>query len=222
MTSSFPVVSSAPPSSVTGRMMSNTQLNRVPASNAHQQVSSRFKTTYDSRRYSNTQTPYKRSVQQSTNSNHKATPTLARVEVAPLPSARLVLQQQTSSPGRLQHQTQQSASSPQFPLSNNPMLDPPNIGRIRPAPLPPPTVRNGIHRNAVSLNALPINQHGGVLVRGRSQNSAHKGSVSSRTTRIRQQSLVPFDIQQATTTYPSAGVMYPHPLHTDSPPVFFE
>ncbi|CAF4572290.1 unnamed protein product, partial [Rotaria magnacalcarata] len=46
------------------------------------------------------------------NSNSKVAQTLSRIEVAQSPSARLVLQQQLSSPSRLQHIQRQSSSSP--------------------------------------------------------------------------------------------------------------
>ncbi|CAF4184874.1 unnamed protein product [Rotaria sp. Silwood2] len=224
MTSSFPLVSSAPPSTITNRMMSNNQLNRISATNSNQSTSSsRFKSTYDNRRYSNVQTPYKRSLQTPITPNSKVTPTLPRTETSTLPSARLVLQQQISSPGRLQHLQRQSSSSPQFITQVGAMLDPLVVGRTRPTPLPPPAARNAIHRNAVSLNALPINQQSGTMTRGRSQNSAHKGSLSTRTSKIRQQSLAPFNLHQPPPIpYSSATVIYQHPLNTDQPPVFFE
>jgi hypothetical protein len=60
------------------------------------------------------------------------------------------------------------------------------------------------------------------MIRGRSQNSTQRGSVSNRTARTRQQSLAPFDIQQHSIPYASTTVIYRHPLNTDSPPVFFE
>jgi hypothetical protein len=220
MTSSFPVASSAPPTTTTSRMVLNNQLNRTSATNATQQTSSRFKPTYDNRRYANVQTPYKRPSQPPNSSNSRIAPILSRVEVPPLPSARLVLQQQISSPGRLQHQ--QPSSPPQFVIPSGAMLDPLIVGRGRPPPLPPPSVRNAIHRNAVSLNALPINQQNGTMTRGRSQNSAHKASLSNRTPKIRQQSLAPFDLQQPAAPSTSATVIYRHPLNTDPPPVFFE
>jgi hypothetical protein len=218
---SFPVTSSAPPASTTTRTVVNNQFNRILATNSNQPTSSRLKATYDNRRYANVQTPYKRSSQLPINSNPKIVPSLSRIEVGPLPSARLILQQQTSSPGRLQNPQQQSTSAPQFVVQAGAILDPLIVGRGRPAPLPPPTIRNSIHRNAVSLNALPINQQNGAMTRGRSQNSTHKGSVSTRTSRVRQTSLAPFDMQQQPLSY-STTVMYRHPLHTDSPPVFFE
>ncbi|CAF0953594.1 unnamed protein product [Rotaria sordida] len=223
MTSSFPLVSSAPPSTITNRITSNNQLNRISATHSNQSTSSsRFKTAYDNRRYSNVQTPYKRSLQYPITSNPKLTPTLSRNETSALPSARLVLQQQISSPGRLQHLQRQSSSSPQFVTQVGSILDPLVVGRTRPPQLPPPTVRNAIQRNAVSLHTLPINQQNGTMTRGRSQNSAHKGSLSTRTSKIRQQSLAPFDLQQPPLAYSSATVIYQHPLNTDQPPVFFE
>ncbi|CAF3423867.1 unnamed protein product [Rotaria socialis] len=222
MTSAFPTIASAPPSTVASRMMSNSQLQRTSIANANQQPSSRFKTTYDSRRYSNVQTPYKRPVQPTMNSNSKVAQTLSRIEVAQSPSARLVLQQQLSSPSRLQHIQRQSSSSPQFITQVGSMLDPLIVGRNRPTPLPPPAARHGIHRNAVSLNALPINQQNVTMARGRSQNSAHKGSMSTRPAKVRQHSLAPFDLHQQATSYQSAAVIYQHPINTDQPPVFFE
>jgi hypothetical protein len=226
MTSAFPMAASAPPTTTTIRMATNNQLNRISATNSNQQTSSRLKPTYDNRRYSNAQTPYKRPPQLPISSNPKVVSSpLSRIDVAPLPSARLVLQQQVSSPGRLQNyqqQQQQSSSSPQFVVPANSVLDPLIIGRGRPPPLPPPIVRNAIHRNAVSLNALPVNHQSGTMTRGRSQNSSHKGSLSTRTSKIRQQSLAPFDLQQQPIPYPSTTVIYRHPLNTDSPPVFFE
>ncbi|CAF4023873.1 unnamed protein product, partial [Rotaria magnacalcarata] len=222
MTSAFPTIASAPPSTVASRMMSNSQLQRTSIANANQQPSSRFKTTYDSRRYSNVQTPYKRPLQPAMNSNSKVAQTLSRIEVAQSPSARLVLQQQLSSPSRLQHIQRQSSSSPQFVTQVGSMLDPLIVGRNRPTPLPPPAVRHGIHRNAVSLNALPINQQNVTMARGRSQNSAHKGSMSTRPAKVRQHSLAPFDLHQQATSYQSAAVIYQHPINNDQPPVFFE
>lgn len=224
MISSFPTASSAPPTTTATRSVPNNQFNRISATNnSNQQTSSRFKQTYDNRRYSNVQTPYKRPAQLPISTNTKLVPPLSRIEIAPLPSARLVLQQQVSSPGRLQQQ-QQQIQSPQFVIPTNTILDPLIIGRGRPTPLPPPVVRNTIHRNAVSLNALPVNQNG-TSARGRSQNSAHKGSISNRTTKLRQQSLAPSDFQQQqqqSVPYSSTAVIYRHPLNTDSPPVFFE
>ncbi len=227
MTSSFPTASSAPPATTTTRMASNNQLNRISATNSNQPSSSRFKPTYDNRRYSNVQTPFKRPSQPPTNSNQKLAPPLSRIDVAPLPSARLILQQQVSSPGRLQNQQQQQqqqpSSSAQFVVPAGSVLDPLVIGRGRAAPLPLPIVRNTIHRNAVSLNALPVNHQSGTIPRGRSQNSTHKGSMSTRTTKLRQHSLAPFDLQQQQPVpYSSTTVIYRHPLNTDSPPVFFE
>lgn len=224
MTSSFPTASSAPPATTTTRMISNNQLNRISATNSNQQTSSRFKQTYDNRRYANAQTPYKRPPQLPINTNSKLPPSLSRIEIAPLASARLILQQQVSSPGRLQNQQQQPP--PQFVVPANSILDPLILGRGRPTPLPPPIVRNAIHRNAVSLNALPINQNG-AAARGRSQTSARKGSLSTRVTKSRQQSLAPFDLQQQqqqqqSMPYSSTTVIYRHPLNIDSPPVFFE
>ncbi len=222
MTSSFPTTSSAPPATTTARIITNNSFNRVATMNANQQVPPRFKPVYDNRRYSNVQTPYKRSSQAPIGSNSRMAPPLSRIDVAPLPSARLVLQQQISSPGRLQNHQQQSISSPQFIVPVGSVLDPLVIGRTRPAPLPPPTVRNAIHRNAVSLNTLSTNHQNGATLRGRSQNSAHRGSVSTRTPKPRQQSLAPFDLQQHSIPYASTTVIYRHPLNTDSPPVFFE
>ncbi len=221
MTNAFPTTSSAPPSTTTtARVITNNSFNRISAMNANPQTSSRFKPSYDNRRYTNVQTPYKRPSQPPMNSNSRMVPQLSRIDVAPLPSARLVLQQQISSPGRLQHQ--QSNSSPQFVVPFGSVLDPPVVGRSRPPPLPPPTIRNAIHRNAVSLNTLSTNHQSGTMIRGRSQNSTQRGSVSNRTARTRQQSLAPFDIQQHSIPYASTTVIYRHPLNTDSPPVFFE
>jgi len=222
MTSSFPTASSAPPASTTTRTASNNQLNRTSATNSNQQTSSRFKPTYDNRRYFNVQTPYKRSSQLPITSNPKITPSSSRIEATPLPSARLVLQQQISSPGRLQNHQQQSSSAPQFVAPAGSILDPLVVGRGRQAPLPPPIVRNVIHRNAVSLNALPVNHQTGTMTRGRSQNSSNKGSLSTRTSKIRQQSVTPFDLQQQPIPYPTTTIIYRHPLNIDSPPVFFE
>jgi hypothetical protein len=221
MTSSFPTASSAPPTTTTSRMVLNNQLSRISATNSTQQTSSRFKPTYDNRRYSNVQTPYKRPSQPPVTSNSKGAPVLSRVDVPPLPSARLILQQQISSPGRLQQQ-QLPSSPPQFVVPAGAILDPLIVGRGRPTPLPPPAVRNAIHRNAVSLNALPTNQQNGTLTRGRSQNSSHKPALSTRTPRVRQQSLAPFDLQQQAVPYTSATVIYRHPLNTEPPRVFFE
>ena len=136
----------------------------------------------------------------------------------------MILQQQISSPGRLQTHQQQSTSSPQFIIQTNPITDQIVVGRGRSGPLPPPVVRNSIHRNAVSLNALPINHQNGIIPRGRSQNSAHKAPLSNRTTKLRQQSLAPYDLQppNQSVPYTSSTVIYRHPLNTDSPPVFFE
>lgn len=226
MTSSFPTASSAPAATITTRMVPNNQSNRISATNSNQPTSSRFKPTYDNRRYSNAQTPYKRPSHPPMNSNSKLAPPLSRIEVAPLPSARLILQQQVSSPGRLQNQQQQPSLSSQFVVPAGSILDPLVIGRGRPPPLPPSIVRNAIHRNAVSLNALPVNHQSGTMPRGRSQNSTHKGSMSTRTTKLRQQSLAPYDLQQQQQQQPipysSTTVIYRHPLNTDSPPVFFE
>ena len=222
MTSSFPTTSSAPPATTSTRLVPNGSFNRVSVSNSNQQTSSRFKSNYDNRRYSNVQTSYKRPTQLPITSNPKIVPPLARIEVAPLPSARLVLQQQVSSPGRLQQQ-QQSLSSPQFVVPIGSVLDPLVIGRHRPAPLPPPTVRNAIHRNAVSLNTLSTNHQNNTTTRGRSQNSAHKSSLATRTTRLRHQSSVPYDLQQQPSLpYSTTTVIYRHPLNIDSPAVFFE
>jgi hypothetical protein len=58
----------------------------------------------------------------------------------------------------------------------------------------------GILFNAVSLDALSINNHKGTMTRGRSQNSAHKGSLLSRASKIRQQSLAPYGFQQPNIT----------------------
>ena len=225
MTSAFPTTASAPPTTTNARIITNNSFNRISAMNANPpQTSSRFKQPYDNRRYTNVQTPYKRPSQPpaNLNPNSRMAPPLSRVEIAPLPSARLVLQQQVSSPGRLQHQQQQSASTPQFVVPINSVVDPLVVGRSRPAPLPPPTVRNAIQRNAVSLNTLSSHHQNGAVIRGRSQNSSQKGSVSNRTTRTRQQSLAPFDLQQHSVTYAPTTVIYRHPLNTDSPPVFFE
>ena len=171
MTSSFPAASSAPPSTVTTtRTASNNQLNRISATNPNQQTSSRFKPTYDNRRFS---TMFKHLINDlhnlSISSNSKVAPKLSRIEVVPLPSARLTLQQPISSPGTFYNNT--TSSSSQFLVPAGSILDPLVIGRNRPAPLPPPTVRNAIHRNAVSLNTLPVNQQNGTMARGRSQNS---------------------------------------------------
>lgn len=222
MTSSFPTVTSAPPNIATTRTMSNNQLHRTSTMNSNQQASSRFKTTYDSRRYTNLQTPYKRASQPPVPSNSKTPQALSRIEQAQLSSARLVLQQQLSSPSRLQSVQRQSSSSPQFATQVNPVLDPLNIGRHRPTPLPPPAPRNGIQRNALSLNALPVNHHNGTATRGRSQNSAHKSTLTNRTTKARQHSLAQYDLQHHPAQFPSTAVLYQHPLNTDQPPVFFE
>ncbi len=209
MTSSFPTTSSAPPTATTTRTVTNNQVNRASATHVHQATSSRFKPTYDNRRYSNVQTPYKRTAQLPITSNPKIAPPLSRIEVAPLPAARLVLQQQISSPGRLQnHQQQQSISSLQVVTPGGSILDPLIVGRSRPAPLPPPTVRNAIHRNALSLNALPINHQSGTMARGRSQNSAHKGSLSTRATRTRQQSVAPFELPQQPVSYSTTTTVF--------------
>jgi hypothetical protein len=220
MTSSFPTASSAPPATTTARIASNNQMNRVSAATINQQTSSRFKPTYDNRRYSNIATPYKRTFPTPLTSYQKNAPVLSRIEVAPLPSARLVLQQQISSPGRLQQLS--SPLPPQFVVPVGSILDPLVVGRSRQTPLPPPNIRNAIHRNAISLNALPVNNYNGIMTRGRSQNTAHKSSLSNRTSKMRQQSLVPFDLQQPSVPYSSATVIYRHQLNTDPPPVFFE
>ncbi|CAF4077190.1 unnamed protein product, partial [Adineta steineri] len=44
----------------------------------------------------------------------------------------------------------------------------------------------------------------------------------TRTSKMRQQSLAPFDIQQSIVPYPSTSFIYRHPLNTDLPPVLFE
>ena len=214
-------ISSAPPATITYRTTSNNQLNRISATNSNQQTSSRLKATYDNRRYSNIHTTFKRSLQPSITSNTKIVPSLSRVETGTLLSSRLVLQQQVSSPGRLQHQQRQS-SSPQFPLAGSSILDHLATGRSRPTPLSSTTIRNAFHRNAASLNTLPMNLQNGVMTRGRSQNSSHKGSISTRTSRMRQQSLVPLDLQQPSLSYSSAVVIYQQSLNTDAPPVVFE
>lgn len=233
MISSFATTSSAPPTTTSAantRMVSNNTFNRTTSINSNQQTSARLKSTYDNRRYSNVQSTYKRSTQPSITLNPKNVSPLARIEVTTHPSARLLLQQQISSPGRLQHQ-QQFMSTPQMVVPAGSILDPLVIGRTRQVPLPPPppttTIRNAIHRNAVSLNALSTNQQNGLTsTRGRSQNSAYKTSLSNRTTRLRHQSSAPYDLQQQQTQssmpYATTTVIYRHPLNTDSPPVFFE
>jgi len=220
MTSSFPTTSSAPPNTVTAtRTAANNQLNRTSGTNPNQQTPSNIRLTYDNRRYANNQTSYKRSSQPSISSNSKVVQKLSPIDVAPLPAARLTLQQQTSSPSRLQHQT---SSSPQFLVSTGSILEPLVVGRSRPAALPPPNVRNAMHRNAVSLNTLSLNQPSKTTTRGRVQNPAVKAPLSTRTSRLRQQALAPFDHQQSTASYQSPTFVYRHPLNTDSPPVFFE
>ncbi|CAF3661224.1 unnamed protein product, partial [Adineta steineri] len=220
MSSTISSTSSAPASTVTiNRTTSNNQLNRASGTNSNQQTSSRLKLTYDNRRYSNTQ--YKRTSQPTMNSNLKVIPKLSPVEVVSLPPAHLILQQQVSSPSRLQQQ--HSSSSPQFVIPSSSVLDPLVLGRNRPAPLPPPptttTNRNTLPRNAVSLNALPFNQQNKTVPRGRLPNTGVKGPLPTRTSKMRQQSLAPFDIQQSIVPYPSTSFIYRHPLNTDLPPV---
>ncbi|CAF1154826.1 unnamed protein product [Adineta steineri] len=223
ISSTFSNTFSGPPSTVRiTRTASNNQLNRASETNFNQQTSSRLKLTYDNRRYSNTE--YKRTSQPTMNSNLKVTPKLSLVEVVSLPPAHLILQQQVSSPSRLQQQ--HSSSSPQFVIPSSSVLDPLVLGRYRPAPLPPPptttTNRNTLPRNAVSLNALPFNQQNKTVTRGRLPNTGVKGPLSTRTSKMRQQSLAPFDIQQSIVPYPSTSFIYRHLLNTDLPPVFFE
>ena len=228
MTSSFPASSSAPPATTTARIITNSSFNRISAMNANQQTSARLKATYDNRRYANVQTPYKRPTQPSTNAHQKLVSSSSRAEIAPSPSARLIFQQQISSPGRLQNHHVQSISSPQFTLPASSTLDPVIVGRARPPLLPPSSVRSPMQRNALSLNTLANNPQNGITTRGRSQTSAHKGPLSTRSTKIRQLSLAPFDVQaqhqqqQQTISYTTTTVTYRHPLNTDSPPVFFE
>lgn len=222
MTTNLPASSSAPPATTSARIITNHSFNRISAMNANQQTAARFKNTYDNRRYASIQTPYKRSSQLPVNSNQKVVSSSSRMDIAPSPSARLVLQQQVSSPGRLQNHHAQSMSTPQFVVPTGSMLDPLVVGRGRTTLLPPPSVRNTIHRNALSLNTLANHPQNGAMTRGRSQTSAHKGALSSRQTRNRQQSLAPFDVQQQAIPYASTTVIYRHPLNTDSPPVFFE
>lgn len=228
---SAPPVTTTTSSSTTNRMMSNNAFNRTTTtmnSNQQQQTASRLKSTYDSRRYSNIQSTFKRPTQPTLTSNPKNVPPLARIEISSHPSARLVLQQQISSPGRLQ---QQSIPTSPMVVPSGSILDPLVIGRTRQVPLPPAppsaTIRNAIHRNAVSLNTLSTTQPNGLTsARGRSQNSAYKTSLTNRTTRLRHQSSAPYDLQQqpahSSMPYATTTVIYRHPLNTDSPPVFFE
>ncbi|CAF1426553.1 unnamed protein product [Adineta ricciae] len=221
-----PATSSAPPSTMTvTRTASNNYLNRTPGATSNQQAASRAKLNYDNRRYSTIQ--YKHTSQPSMNSNLRVAQKLSPIEAVSLPTARLVLQQPLSPPSRLQQQQQQSTSSPSlhYIAPSNSALDPLVIGRNRPTqPLPPPIVRNTIHRNTVSLNAFPTNQQNKTTAstRGRLQNSITRGPIATRSTRMRQQSLTPFDLQQSTVPYSQAALIYRHPMNTDPPTVFFE
>lgn len=222
VTTNLPASSSAPPATTSARIITNHSFTRISAMNANQQTPSRFKNTYDNRRYMSIQTPYKRLSQPPVNPSQKNISSTSRTDIAPSPSARLVLQQQVSSPGRLQNHHVQSMSTPQFAVPNGSTLDPLVVGRGRTPLLPPPSVRNTIHRNALSLNTLVNHPQNPGMPRGRSQTSAHKGSMSTRQTRIRQQSLAPFDAQQQAVPYASTTVTYRHPLNTDPSPVLFE
>lgn len=226
MTASFPTTASAPPASSTpSRLTSTNQFSRVTT---NQQISSsRLKSNYDNRRYSHvTSSAAKRSIPQaSITPNPRSVPVLSRIEMGAIPAHQLALQHQMSSPGRLQRQTAlSSVGSAQLmiPTTNN---DPLNSNRSRPGVLPPANVRNAIHRNAVSLNALSTNPSN---IRGRSQNTSNRGSTSTRTTRLRQQSIAGFELQHATATpagntYSSGTLIFRNnPLPVDPPAVFFE
>ena len=226
MTSSFPTASSAPPASTPSRLGSNNQFNRV---STNQQNTSRLKSGYDNRRYSNVAPSSKRPVQPSITPNPRSVPVLSRIEMGVLPpppsshQQHLGLQHQMSSPGRLQRQTVLSPGSSPLIVPVTTMAEPMGPNRTRPGPLLPPNVRNAIHRNAVSLNTLSSNNQSGTMNRGRSQNSSHRGSMSNRTARLRQQSLAGFDLQHTNTVHPPTTITFRNnPVHADPPPVFFE
>ena len=222
MTSSFPATSSAPPGTTATRVVSNSQFTRILTSNANQASAQRGKAAFESRRSSNVATPYKRAPPAPITSNPRNASILSRIEIVPLPATHIGLQQQMSSPGRLQRQPPLSPSSSQYVLPATALLDPPLMGRNRAVPLRPANIRNAIHRNAISLNALAMNNQNGPTARGRSQNSASKGASSTRIARIRQQSLATSDLQPPNLPYSSATVIYRHPMNPDPPPVFFE
>lgn len=222
MTSSFPATSSAPPGTSATRVVANSPFTRILTSNANQASAQRGKAAFENRRSSNVATPYKRTPPAPITSNPRNTSILSRIEMVPLPATHIGLQQQMSSPGRLQRQPPLSPSSSQYVLPATALLDPPFAGRSRAAPLRPANIRNAIHRNAISLNALAMNNQNGTTARGRSQNSAHKGAAATRITRIRQQSLAASDLQPPNLPYSSATVIYRHPTNPDPPPVFFE
>ena len=200
------------------RLAATNAPSRIVPSSTNPQNSSRLRSTLDHRRYSTVvaAASNKRTTSSSINPAVRLATDSSRSDVGPH------LEQPASFPIQLQRPKQQSFVSLQFAMPTGSSPDPLVAARNRPLPLPATTARNTPHRNALSLNTVPMNNRQASTMRGRSQNSANRVPFSTRTERTRQPSLVSSELRQPNTSHTAATVTYRHQLATDRTPVVFE